>query len=227
MISVVLVEPETPGNIGAIARSMKNFGLKDLVIINPKCNHLDDESLFRATHAKEILKKAKVKKHDYLSRFDYCIGTTAIIGSDYNIPRSPLTPELLAEKISEKKSKFALIFGREGTGLTNKEILKCDFIVTIPASKKYPTLNLSHASAIIFYELFKKNKLKSNSHIITASKKEKDVLDHYISKQLDKMEFSTKEKRDTQKRVWKRIIGKSLMTKRELFAVIGFFKKLR
>ena len=61
MISTILIEPETPGNIGAIARSMKNFDLKNLILINPKCGHLDKEALDRATHAKEILKNAIIK----------------------------------------------------------------------------------------------------------------------------------------------------------------------
>ena len=230
MISVILVEPETPGNIGAIARVMKNFEFNDLVLINPKCKHLSKEALDRATHAKSILKKAKVRKINHIKTFDYLIATTAKLGTDYNIPRSPITPEQLADKLSKlsPKLEIGLLIGREGAGLSNKEISKCDFIVTIPSSKKYPTLNVSHAASIILYEIFKKlGKKKSNSHIIPATKKEKEVIMDYFNKVLNNVKFSTKEKKQTQKTVWKRIFGKAFLTKREAFAVIGFLRKLR
>lgn len=229
MIEIILIEPETAGNIGAVARVMKNFGFPSLTLIDPKCDHLEKEALDRSTHAKDILKKAKIKKRSYLKRFDYIIGTTAILGTDYNIPRSPLTPKELSHKLnsSAKDTKIALIFGRESTGLTNSEIEACDFMVTIPATKEYPTLNISHSVSIILYELFKqKVQNKSNSHIAQATKKEKDVLFEKIDEIIKTLHFSTPEKRETQKTVWKRIIGKSLLTKREAFALLGFFKKV-
>lgn len=227
MTSIILVEPETEGNIGAVARVMKNFDFKDLVLISPKANHLGREALDRATHAKNILKKAKVKDFSYLKNFDYLIGTTAMLGSDYNIPRSPLTAEQLAEKVSKVKGKIGILIGREGSGLNNEEIKKCDFIVAIPTSKKYPTMNISHAVSIILYELFKKSgKKKINEHINFATKQDKEIILRYVNKVLDKMEFSTKEKKETQRIVWKRIVGKAILTKREAFALIGFLRKL-
>jgi TrmH family RNA methyltransferase len=229
MISVVLIEPETAGNIGAIARIMRNFEFSELVLINPKCNHLSKEALDRSTHAKSILKKAKIKKINHLKTYDYLIGTTAKLGTDYNIPRSPITPEQLADKLSKinKKLNIGLLIGREGTGLNNKEISMCDFIVTIPSSIKYPTMNVSHATSIILYEIFKKQpKEKSNEHIIPATNKEKQVIMGYFNKVLNSVKFSTKEKKQTQKTVWKRIFGKAFLTKREAFAVIGFLKKI-
>ena len=227
MTSIILVEPETEGNIGAVARVMKNFDFEELILINPKANHLGREALDRATHAKSILKKAKIKDFSCLKSFDYLIGTTAMLGSDYNIPRSPLTPEQLAEKISKAKGKIGILIGREGTGLNNEEIRKCDFIVAIPTSKKYPTMNISHAVSIILYELFKKlGKEKINKHINFATKKDKEIILRYVNKVLDKMEFSTKEKKETQRIVWKRIVGKAMLTKREAFALMGFLRKL-
>jgi len=230
MVTIILIEPETPGNIGAIARSMKNFGLKDLILINPRCDHLSKEALDRATHAKEILKNAVIKDFSYLKQFDYLIATTAKLGTDYNIPRSPITPEQLAEKLAKinlKNLSIGILIGREGSGLKNKEILAADFIVTIPSSKSYPTLNAAHAATIIFYEIFQKiGKEKVNEHIITATKIEKEIILQKVGNILDKMEFSTEEKKETQRRIWKRILGKSFMTKREAYALLGFLRKL-
>lgn len=228
MISIILIEPETSGNVGYVARAMKNFDFNDLILINPKCNHLDLDAMSRATHAKDFLKKAKVKNFSYLKKFDHLIATTAMLGSDYNIPRSPISIEELAKRISKIESgKIGLMIGRESHGLNNKEIQMADFVITIPASKEYPTLSISHSVAIILYELFKHlNKEKHNDHFTPASKKDKEIVMRIINENLDKMDFSTKEKKDTQKKVWKRILGKSFLTKREAFAIMGFFKKL-
>jgi TrmH family RNA methyltransferase len=227
MISIILVEPETPGNIGAIARAMKNFGFDDLILVNPRCNHLSKEALDRSTHARSILKKAKIKDKRYLQKYHTLIATTSILGNDYNIPRNPITPEQLSEKLSNTKKNIGIVFGREGNGLTNKEIEMCDFSVTIPTSEKYPVMNLSHSAAIILYEISKRQHMsRISSKIPLAAKKEKDVIMQYFDKLFDQIEFSTKEKKTTQKIVWKRIIGKSFLTKREAFAVIGFLRKL-
>jgi len=228
MISIILMEPKLSANVGAIARVMKNFGFNDLVLINPKCNHLSQTARNRAKHANDVLQKAKVKKKGFLKQFDYIIATTAVLGTDYNIPRSPITPKQLAEKINSiDKLKIGILIGREGPGLTNKEILESDFIVTIPASPEYKTMNISHAVGIILYELFMKSKkAKTHEHIIFASKKEKEIILKNLNKILNRLDFKTKEKKETQKKVWKRLLGKSFLTKREAFALIGFLKKL-
>ena len=227
MISIILIEPELSENVGFIARTMKNFDFKSLVLINPKCSL--DKANKTAKHGKDILKKAKIKKPDYLKKFDYLIGTTAILGTNYNIPRNPINPEQLSEKLKKidlNKIKVGIMIGREGMGLKNNEIEMCDILVTIPASKKYPTLNISHAASIILYELFKTKKEKSNTHIQFAAKKDLEIINKYFIKVLNRLDFQTKEKKQTQKKVWKRIFGKALLTKREAFSVMGFFRKL-
>lgn len=218
-LNVICLRPSNSGNIGAIARAMANFDLKSLVLVDPKVNHLSQESRNRAKHAQSILKNAKVVKK--IPKMDYLIATSAITGTLYN-PRSPLTPKQLAE-ILPKAKKIGLLIGPESTGLSKKEILDADFVVSIPASKKYPTLNVSHACSIIFYELFRAEK----SITELSSSKDKEVLLDYINKSLKKLTFSTKHKLRTQKIVWKRIIGKSFLTRREAFTLIGFFKKLK
>lgn len=242
MLHIILIEPEQPGNIGAIARAMKNFELKNLVLINPKCNHLDTEARNRAKHAQDILKKAKIVKFvkqknkknikTFLKKYHTKIATTSQLGTDYNIPRSPITPEQLAEiiekrKLKTTKQKIALVFGREGIGLTNQEILECDFIVNIPATKKYPTLNIAQSAVILFYELFKqKGKKQIEEKYKLASVKDKQQIEKMLKQILDELSFDTNYKKQTQIKVWKRIFGKSFLTKREAFAVMGLLRKL-
>lgn len=226
MIKVILIEPENEGNIGAICRSMKNFGLKELILIDPKCK-IGQDVRNRAKHSQDVVRNIKIKDKKYLKKMDYLIGTTAKLGTDYNIPRLALSAEQLADKIKGKKGNIAILFGRESIGLTNKEISECDFVVTIPGNKKYPTLNISHAATIIFYELFKKFGKGKTGKVTLVSRKEKEQMTKMLNKVLDNMEFATKEKKETQKTLWKKLIGKSFMTKREAFALMGFLRKIK
>jgi len=221
------MEPENPGNVGAVARVMQNFNLKSLVLINPKADHLCHEAISRAKHASSILKKAKVMTKDCLKSFDCVIGTTARLGTDYNIPRRPLTPTQLSGALP-KAAKIALLFGREGIGLSNAEIRKCDLVVHIPTKSVQPTMNLSHAVAIVLYELARKSTEKQLAKRFTpATRKERDLLLRKVDAILSGMDFPTPEKRETQRMVWKRMINQSFLTRREAFALFGFFRKLQ
>ncbi|MEM2121125.1 MAG: RNA methyltransferase [Candidatus Woesearchaeota archaeon] len=224
MITIVFVEPENEENIGLIARVMKNFGFEQLILVNPKCK-INLKAFFVSKHASDVIKKARIVKRIFLKNFDYVIGTTAKITTDYNIIRSPLTPEIAAEKISKLKNKnIAILLGREGIGLKNKELEKCDFTITIPTSE-YKTLNVSHALAIILYEIFKRD-FKGFEKITPASKIEKEVILKKIKNILNNLEFKTNSKKRTQILVWKRVIGKAELTKREAYAILGFLSKI-
>lgn len=226
MLTVVLVEPENEGNIGAVARLMANFDFRELLLINPKCDHLAQEALDRATHGKDILRRARVEKDSRcLDEFDYLIATTARVGTDYNIPRIPIRPDELLMNLDLRR-KIALLIGRESTGLRNEEILKADAVVTIPVSKKFPTMNMSHACGILLYEIFKAfGKEKVASNIPTATGRDKTQVMVLLDEALKRLELSEL-RQETQRRVWKRMIGRSFLTRREAFALMGFLKKV-
>jgi len=223
MISVILVEPRNSGNVGAIARAMANFGYSKLVLVNPKCNHLSKTAQDRAKHAKKILHKARVLKK--LPKMHTLVATTSVLGSDYNITRSPVTPSMLSGLV--KDVKVGLVFGREGPGLTNDEIKKCDFVVTIPTDKSYSAMNLSHAVAVVLYEISHSKKNKVGEHIIYATEPEKKQLMKMVEQWIRKGDFINDSKRRTQRQVWKRIVGKTFLTKREAYALMGFFRRTK
>jgi len=229
MVTIILVEPETAGNIGSVARSMRNFGQSKLILINPKCDHQSLEAIKFAKHAGVILKKAKVIKTKDLKRsllgFHPIIATTSKLGTDYNLNRSPLTPVELSGTL-KKHRKVALLFGRESSGLTNEELSIADFMVSIPSSKKYPALNLSHSVSIILYELHKHQK-NITSHFKSASEMDKDQIQKMFGEIFSELKFATPSKRKTQQVVWKRIMGKAFLTKREAFAVMGVLRKIK
>jgi TrmH family RNA methyltransferase len=151
-IFVVFVECESSGNVGFLARAMANFGLKNLILINP-CE-LKKEAYYQAMHAKNIVETAKVFEtlEDFLKKenIDFIVGSTGTPGGSYNLSRIPIKPEKLAKSIN-LNNKVAILFGREGNGLYNYEIDLCDIIVSIPTDHSYPIMNIYHAAAIIFY----------------------------------------------------------------------------
>ena len=222
-MDIIAQEFRTSGNIGALARAMKNFGFNNLVLLNPQCNHLDEEAIRRSSHAPEILKGAKVvDKLDY----DTLIGTTAKIGSDYNLRRNTITLEELSKM--NFKGRVGLMIGREGDGLTNEELEGCDILVTIPTATEYPTLNVSHAATIILYELSKKTEAsKVGDNIEYASREDKDALMKLLKEKIKELPFQDEFKEQTQITVWKKIIGKTNLTKREAMVLFGFLKKLK
>lgn len=226
-LTVAVIEPETSGNIGSIARVMSNFEADKLLLINPKCSINSDSRKF-AKNAQVVLEKARIADVKALKSFDYLIATTSKLGTDYNIPKTPLTPEQLADKLSMiKGKKVALVLGRESHGLYNDEVSMCDFIVTIPTSKNYDSMNISHALAIILYEVRKKEfsgeMLKRYTPI---SRSEKDQIMKMLEIAMSKMSFRNDLKMQTQRSVWKRMISKSFMTRREAYAIMGFLKKV-
>ena len=227
MISVILIEPEWPSNIGAVARIMANFEFKDLVLVNPKCDINELDAIKRAKHALPILKKVKIVDIKDLKKYDYLVATTSKNGSDYNIKRSPLVPAEISGKLKNLNKKIGIVFGREGEGLHNDEIKMCDLTMTIPSSVKYAALNLSHAVGIVLYELFKETKKKKIGSVNIIGYKEKKELEKLVNLTIDKLDFNTEDKKKNQKVLWKRIIGKSFLTNREAFSLFGFFRKIK
>ncbi len=152
-LRIVLVEPAGPINVGAIARVMKNFGLDNLVLVNPQCDPLSAEALMMAVHAKEILESAVVVATlpEALHGCVRAIATTGRIRS-WEIPlENPRTA--LPWLLEEPEKPAALIFGREDRGLSNEELNYAQRFIFIPTNENYLSLNLAIAVAICCYEL--------------------------------------------------------------------------
>ncbi|MCF2150403.1 RNA methyltransferase [Desmonostoc muscorum LEGE 12446] len=152
-LRIVLVEPAGPINVGAIARVMKNFGLHNLVLVNPQCDPLSPEALMMAVHAKEILESAVVVATlpEALHGCVRAIATTGRVRS-WEIPlENPRTA--LPWLLEEPEKPVALIFGREDRGLSNEELNYAQRFIFIPTNQNYLSLNLATAVAICCYEL--------------------------------------------------------------------------
>ena len=154
-IRIVLVDPQSSGNIGSVCRVMMNMGITDLALINPHERHDWDEAKRLACHAGELLDARKVFQtlEEAVADCTVVAGTSARTGmyrDHAGLPRE-IAPVILD---SAAHHKTALVFGREDTGLTNEELALCTHIINIPSSEIYQSLNLSHAVMVCCYELF-------------------------------------------------------------------------
>ena len=163
-LNVLLVEPKGPLNIGSIARLCSNFEVNELRIVSPQCDINSLEAKMMALKGQKYLDNCKIFDNLEQAIFD-CDLVLATCGrielsNDLNCE----SPEDISGWISsfEKINTLAVLFGREDIGLTNKELLFAQKIFNIQTSKKYPSLNLSHAVSIILYELTKCSAKKIN-----------------------------------------------------------------
>lgn len=227
MVDVVFVEPEASGNVGFMARSMKNFGLHRLFLINP-CE-LGEKALYHAMHAQDILLNSvtypSLEEFLVKEQVDFVVGTTGTAGGSYNVSRIAITPEKLSESL-DPHARVALIFGREGDGLSNQELEWCDVVVTIPTSEDYPVMNISHAAAVIFYELYKRVKTYPREGVRESSRQERlDIMD-YLDEILVELNYP-RHKHQTAHTIFSRILGRAFITGREAHTTKGIFRKIR
>ena len=204
-------------NVGYVARLMKNFDLNNLILVSPKCK-VGLKARSRSMHGWNILKKAKkLDSFDKaIEKYDVVIGTTAKVHSDNSTARAYMTPRELAKNIP-KKSKACIVFGRESRGLTTAELKKCDIAVHIPASK-YSTLSISHAAAILFYELFS---TKSNVSRV-ESKSEKEHLVKQFSGLAKSKPAKMRNPENTVK-MFRNVMSRAFISGREAHGIAGVF----
>lgn len=151
-IVVVLIETSHPGNIGATARAMKNMGLTNLVLVKPK-NYPCEKAVAMSAGAQDILSKAKVYQ-SFDSAIEDCNLIIATSARTRRLDIPMLEPKACAQKVYQNQhAKIALVFGREYAGLTNDELLKSHFHLTIAANPEYSSLNLAQAVQIVAYEI--------------------------------------------------------------------------
>ena len=154
LLKVILVEPAGTLNIGSVARLCENFGVNELRLVSPKCNHLAQESKKMAVKGLKILEEAQTYE-ELNSALSDCSRIIATCGRKEHgeIPLNSNQEALLWATESKREEKIALVFGREDRGLSNEELLKANKVISLNTSKKYPSLNLSHAVAIVLHQL--------------------------------------------------------------------------
>lgn len=153
-IRVVLVGTTHPGNIGGVARAMKNMCLSDLVLVSPEAEFPSGKARARASSALDILEQTKV-----VDNLDEAIADCQLVAGASARLRAIPWPLVDARDCAKQavdqsaQGKVALVFGREHSGLTNEELERCNLLVHIPANPDYSSLNIAAAVQVLSYEI--------------------------------------------------------------------------
>lgn len=163
-IFFILICPQLPENIGAVARAMANFSLKHLRIINPLCNILDEKAIATAAGAEHLLHKAQVfdSLEAATSDLHWLYGTCAT--KRHMIKEYSPLPLAMQEIIRQTSdAKVGILFGPERTGLENDILSRCHKIIQIPVNPEFSSINLAQAVILIGYEWYKQTSSLENS----------------------------------------------------------------
>lgn len=222
-VRVVLVEPKNEGNVGAVARAMRNFAARELVLVSP-CP-IGDEARKRAMRGLPILEAATTfeRFEDAIAGVGLVVGTSGIdTSSERRFARISIPPKDLANRVAPVDGTIALVFGREDFGLHDEELARCDLLVTVPASTEYPILNLSHAAAIVLYEL---HATAAPTKVLRkASALERDKLHAALTDLMEASEYPDY-KRERTRIMFRRMMGRAVPTKWEFHALMGVFQR--
>ena len=222
-ISVILVRPKYPGNIGAVARVMSNFDVSDLILVDSIM--IDQEARNRAKHANFILNNSRtVDTLDAaIMETDLNIGTTGIKNTrQTGHIRNPLTPHQLFEQFSSDTGRIGLVFGREDTGLLDEELKKLDLLISLPTSGLYPVMNLSHAVAVVLWEFFRRGGIpgKFIEDLKETSSFEREKMVKSFMELMEAINYPP-HRRENTGILFRRMIGRSIPTKWEFHTLMG------
>lgn len=224
-LRIVLVEPEYEINLGAVARLMRNFGQGRLYIVNPRCE-IGFTARMHAKHAEGVLADAKICKsaEEALKGCRLVAGTTGVLRRHRKLLRNPLSPKELSARVEKNApgAEVALLFGREGIGLSASEIQLCDLLCTIPTSLDYPVMNLSHAVAVMLYALSAEGKKPARPKD-DATAGEMDALQKTLAMLVDRQKGHIRNMPKT-KLAFRTVIGRAVPTGVELRCMLGVLR---
>lgn len=230
-LTIVLVQPQGPVNIGAVCRVMMNFGFTRLRLVDPTSQYKSLQAKKMALSAFWIVEQAAV--HDSLesalSDIQLAFGTTRRFGK---YRKHFFTPAGAAKMISTqiKQTKCALVMGPEDTGLETKDLDLCHHFITIPTHEGYPSMNLSHALSVLLYETALRsdlgNKLTDPEMKNPASVKETEHLFAHMKKTLLDIDYLDPQNPDHLLRTFRRVFGRAGLSSREVRILEGLMSRI-
>ena len=166
----ILIQPQLGENIGASARSLKNFGFNNLIITSPRQSWPNIKAKATSVGAFDILNKTKVyyQTISAIKNFDIIFSFSA---RKRDINKKHISMNKFLNTITKiKKKRIGLMFGPEASGLSNLDLSYSNYVVQIPSSPKFKSLNLSHSVSLVCYEIFKLNNFKLTQQLFFSKK---------------------------------------------------------
>jgi tRNA/rRNA methyltransferase len=214
-----MVEPRFGLNVGYVARTMKNFGVNRLFIVGE--GDVPRSAIRFASHGVDVVRNARhTNMQELRERFDLLVGTTAIIGGKGRNPARKVMSldDLIALRMDS--SNTVIVLGRDTTGLTTSELRACDIVLHLRTGTSYPTLNISHALAIILYELASTEPREARS----VDRVYTDTLLKYFSMMLGRAKYP-EHKRNMAVRTFGQAVVRSRIDQKEIVTLMGAFRK--
>ena len=235
-VRVVLVRPQFAGNLGSVARVMKNFGLTDLVLVAPVADPASTGATMMAVHAADVLANARIVPTfvDAVADCGLVIATSGEVGG---LVRRGFwgTPEEQTPAVLDaiENSLTAIIFGPEPSGLTAAEVAACHGMMFIPADPGYPSLNLAQAVAVVAYELRRQWLKRGPADVplpgsadAPATFHEQEILFERLRKSLAAVRFLWDHRADGLFHVIRHVIARARPTLKELKVLHGLAGQL-
>lgn len=168
-IDIVMVGTTHPGNIGAAARAMQNMCFKNLVLVDPQCP-VGEIAYARSSGAHDILDRRKTVNSLQEAIAD-CSLVAGLTARHRSLPWPEMNPQQISQEITSKGAgiRVALVFGREHSGLSNDELMLCNYMVSIPTNPEFSSLNVASAIQVMCYEIYQ---TLSNNQIISMEEGE-------------------------------------------------------
>lgn len=231
---VVLVRTHYPGNLGATARIMRNFGLRDLVLVDPQVDIHNRNARQMSTHGEDLLDNARIVATlaDAVADCVLVIGTSGPEGGLYR--RQPLgsPEEMLGHAVAPLRGgrPVALVFGPEPTGLSNEDVTRCHYLIHIPTDEAYSSLNLAQAVAICLYEL-RRQALQDASGaapaVELAAFADQEHMFAQLRLALEEIHFLYGAKADALMHAVRHLLGKARLTTMEVKVLLGLARQIR
>lgn len=220
-LHVVLVEPRTPGNVGAVARVARNFDVEALHVVGPVPEGEELEE--RARDALHLVEEAR--RHDDVGEaadeLDHLAGFTArTSGNPKRHAREAVAVGEWAGDLREVAGDMGLVFGPERSGLSNEDLLACDVPVTIPTSDDYPSMNLSHAVAVGCYAAADTAYDPPAEEVRPLDRESRDLLHGAFADLLEALDVEDRYRTHTMT-AWRRIMGRALPSRWEYHRLMG------
>jgi tRNA/rRNA methyltransferase len=230
-LSIILVEPQGPINIGSVCRTMMNFGVNRLRLVNPTKHYKSLLAKKMALSAFTVLETALIfdTLQAALSDIQMAFGTTRRFGK---YRKNFFTPSNAAEKLrnTHQDINCALVMGPEDTGLETKDLALCQHFITIPTHDGYPSMNLSHALTVLLYEVSLKSdhgkKRSDPSPKQLATGEEIEHLFRHMKDSLVSIDFLDKQNPDHVLRSFRRLFGTAGLSPRDVNILHGLMSRI-
>ncbi|MGH7823635.1 MAG: RNA methyltransferase [Candidatus Binatia bacterium] len=226
-IRIVLVHPRGSGNIGSVARAMKNTGVAELVIVG-KARTRSFWARAMAVHGRDILSRCKCYDtiREAIADCALVVGTTCRSGL-YRQHSEP--PRAIASRIvaAAQTGKVALLFGPEDHGLSNKDLEHCQLLITIPTHPDYSSLNVAQAVVICLYEIYLASLSSPAEPVIRrAPAEEVERLFDRMRASLLKIGFLDSENPEHMLLALRRILGRAGLEDKDARILTGLFRQI-